>query len=52
MSEVYTHCAYMTTIRLYGTVKPVPVTVPARLITRKDEKGRTLAYVVLGVEPA
>jgi hypothetical protein len=39
-------------VRLWGTDKPVPVTVPARLITRKDEKGRPVSYVVVGVGPA
>jgi hypothetical protein len=39
------------TIRLWGQNHPVTVTVPARLVTRKDAKGRPVSYVVLGVGP-
>lgn len=39
-------------VRLWGTVRPVPVTVPERLITRKDAKGRVVTYVAVGVGPA
>ena len=53
MGEVYARCAYMATaVRLWGTDTPVPVTVAERLVTRRDEKGRALAYVVLGVGPS
>lgn len=38
-------------VRLWGTRVPVPVTVPERLVTRKDGKGRIVSYVALGVGP-
>jgi hypothetical protein len=39
-------------VRLWGTVKPVTVTVFARLVTHWDAKGRPVSYVVVGVGPA